>query len=181
MENPWKTKNSKIVYETAWMKIREDNVTRPNGSDGTYSFVETSESVYIVPLTDNDEIYLIAQWRYPTKTFSWELPGGGGDGGNILESAKRELKEETGLEAEIWSEIGKLQPMNGVTSEIEHIFVAKGLNQTDNHQQNEDGITEIKKVNFSQILEMIKNGDITDAQSIAALMQFGITSGKIKG
>ncbi len=182
MENPWKTKTSKTVYETPWMKVVEDSVTRPDGTDGTYSFIETANpSVYIVPVTESGEIYLIAQWRYPTKTHSWELPGGGGDSADVLESAKKELKEETGLEAESWSQIGKLQPMDGITSEIEHVFVAENLKQTGQHEQRVEGITEVKTVAFSEVLEMIKTGEITDAQTIAALMQFGIYAGKIKG
>lgn len=168
MENPWITKNSKIVYETEWMKIREDEVVRPDGSDGKYSYVETPDSVYIVPITDEGEVYLIAQWRYPTKTYSWELPGGGGDDGDILESAKRELKEETGLEADEWVEVGLLQPMNGVVAEIEHVFIAKKLRKTEEHKQTDEGIEEIRKVNLNEVAEMIGNGQITDAQTIAA-------------
>jgi len=172
MENPWKTKNSKIVYETEWMKIREDEVVRPDGSDGKYSYVETfGPSVYIAPITDEDEVYIIAQWRYPTKTYSWELPGGGGDSTNVLESAKRELKEETGLEADEWVEVGRLQPMDGITSEIEHVFVARGLRETSDHKQNDEGIVEVKKVSFDDFSEMISNGQITDAQTIAAFTQ----------
>jgi 8-oxo-dGTP pyrophosphatase MutT (NUDIX family) len=181
MENPWETKNSKIVYETKWMKIREDEVVRPDSSDGKYSYVDTPDSVYIVPITTDGKVYLIAQWRYPTKTFSWELPGGGGDGGDILESAKRELKEETGLEAEEWTEVGTLQPMNGVVAEIEHVFIARKLRETQDHKQTDDGITEIKKVRFDEIFEMIVQGDITDAQTIAAFTQVQLYLKKKKG
>lgn len=180
-KNPWKTKNSKIVYETAWMKIREDSVVRPDGSDGIYSYVETPKSVFIVAQDADEQIYLIGQYRYPTGMYSWELPGGSTDGEELLVAAKKELKEETGLEATNWSEVGRLQAMNGVVSEIEHVFLAKNLEQTGVNKQNEDGIDQVKKVSFAEILEMIKTGDMTDAQSIAALMQFGIFSGKSKG
>lgn len=112
------------------MKIHEDEVLRPDGSYGQYSFVETSNSVFIIPIDEKQNVYLVGQWRYPTKSFSWEFPGGGGDGQNILQAAKRELKEETGFEAEIWTEVGKLEPMNGVCSEIEYVFVAQNLDQT---------------------------------------------------
>ena len=171
MENPWKTKSSKIVYETPWMKIREDEVLRPDGTHGQYSFVETPNSVFVIPMDEEQKVYLVSQWRYPTKTFSWEFPGGSSDGQDILQAAKRELKEETGFEAESWTEIGKLEPMNGIASETEYVFLAQKLRQTSENKEAAEGINNMKKVSFAEVNELIRKGEIIDAQSIAAFTQ----------
>lgn len=170
-ENPWKTKSSKIVYETPWMKVWEDEVIHPDGKEGKYSFVETPDSVFVVPIDSDGKTYLIGLHRYPTKNYSWELPGGSTDGKNVLESAKNELKEETGLEAEEWLEVGKQNPMNGVVSEVEHVFIAQGLRQTTENKEAAEGINRVKRVSFDEFEDMVGKGEIIDAQTIAAFTQ----------
>ncbi len=96
MKSPWKTKNSKIVHQNPWYKIRQDEVITPDGKPGTYNVLETKgDAALIVPLSEKDEIYLIKKYRYPIKEFSWEIPSGNSEGGDIFEAAKRELWEET--------------------------------------------------------------------------------------
>ncbi len=171
MENPWKTLKSTVVYENPWIVVHEDTVIRPDGTKGMYSVVDTvgSAAVFIVALTDHEQILLIGQFRYPTAMYSWELPGGGTGGKDPLEAAKLELQEETGYVAKEWQKIGTLQSMNGISSEIEHVFIAQGLTKTSEHKQAEEGITASKLVSIREALRMISSGDINDAQTIAAL------------
>lgn len=171
MRNPWKTLKSKIVYETPWMKVVEDEVIRPDGNEGKYSYLETPPSVFIVALDEQKKLYLVRQFRYPTQTCSWEIPGGGSDGKNLLVAAKKELKEETGLEADNWLKVGTLQAMNGVASEVEHVFLAQKLRATNGNKQKEEGISEMKKVSYEEFKKMVAKGEITDAQSLAAFTQ----------
>ncbi len=166
----WKTLNSIIVYRNRWMTVREDKIIRPDGSEGIYSVIENAPSVHIVALTNQDEVYLIGQFRYTTKTFSWEIPAGGADETDLLSAAKRELQEETGLTAEIWEETGKFHTMNGISGQMSHVFVARNLSQTDSNNQEEEGISHMKCVPLKQAFKMIKQGEITDSDSISALI-----------
>lgn len=178
-KNLWQTVSSKIVYTCPWLKVREDGIIRPDGETGTYMVVERSPSVFIVPIDENDTVTLIRLYRYPTNVYSWEIPGGGADEDDLLAAAKRELQEETGLEAKEWQQIGEFQMINGFCNEWGTVFIAKNLIETQSHEKEEEGITETKKVAFDDVLQMIKNGEITDCQTIAAVMQATLHLGRL--
>src|SRR5215210_250185 len=103
--NPWIRKTSRRVYENAWISVREDEVVRPDGQPGIYGVVEMQTwALGVVALDDGGQTYLVGQYRYPLELYSWEIPEGGGSPGlSPLESASRELREETGLTAERWT------------------------------------------------------------------------------
>ena len=135
--------------------MREDKVIQPDGQRGIYGVMESSPSVFIVAITTKKEIYLLRQYRYPTKIWSWEIPSGGSDGEPLLTAAKRELWEETGLEAKRWTKIGKFQAANGISNQWRFAFIAKGLKQTNSHKQKDEGIVEITTKPFNKILKTI--------------------------
>ena len=103
-QNSWKTLSSRTAYENAWLRVREDQVIRPDGQPGIYGVVEIRPSVGIVALNDRDEIVLVGQWRYTVNHYSWEIPRGGSraDEVDIQCAAERELAEEAGVIAALW-------------------------------------------------------------------------------
>ena len=156
----------------------EDVVIKPDGKQDTYSYAETpDQSVFIVALTDKNKVYLVGQYRYPGGHYSWELPGGGCDGDEVLIAAGRELLEETGLTAKKWQIAGHFVAMNGVCAELTNVLIAQDLAQTDKSKIDKE-ITEVKKVKFDEVLKMIEENKITDGQSIAALMKARLFLGK---
>lgn len=171
----WSTLASRVVYENRWIRVREDAVRRPDGDEGIYGVVETrGPSVFVVALTEADEVVLVEQERYPTGTRSLELPAGNSEGEDPLIAARRELREETGMAAGAWRLLGRLESMNGICDERQHVYLARELSAGEPHRREEDGITAVRTVPFSQTLTMIAAGEIVDGQSISSLALAGI-------
>ena len=107
LKNPWQRRGSRLVYSNQWITVREDDVITPGGTPGIYGVVETRIATGVVALTEKNEIYLVGQYRYPVDEYSWEIPEGGSERDeDPMVTAKRELREETGLEAEFWEQLG---------------------------------------------------------------------------
>jgi 8-oxo-dGTP pyrophosphatase MutT (NUDIX family) len=168
--NPWKTLASRIAYQNPWIQVREDQVLRPDGSPGIYGVVEIPASVGIVALNENDEIALVGQWRYTLNRYSWEIPRGGSEGhADLLDVAKRELAEEAGVKASKWHFLTKVDVCNGVTDDVQHLYLATGINNATGHQDPSEEIVVDWKP-FAQAVEMVLSGVITEVCSVAAIL-----------
>jgi 8-oxo-dGTP pyrophosphatase MutT (NUDIX family) len=169
--NPWKTLTSKVVYQNAWIRVREDNVLRPDGNPGIYGVIEIRPSIGVVALNERDEMVLVGQWRYVLDRYSWEIPRGGSYPGesDMLEVAKRELAEEAGVLAEHWEYLGVVDCCNGVVTDVQTLYVAKGLTHTEMNLDPEEDITAEWKP-FEEALAMAMDGRITEASTVAAIL-----------
>ena len=170
-DNPWKTHASRIAYTNPWIRVREDQVTRPDGKPGIYGVVEIRPSVGVVAVNERDEIVLVGQWRYPHDHYSWEIPRGGSAPGEIdmLAAAKRELAEEAALSAERWLHLGAVDCCNGVVNDLQTLYLAKGLTHVETDPDPEEDITVCWKP-FSEAVDMSLDGRITEVSSIAAIL-----------
>lgn len=172
MKNPWKKLEEKTVYENPWIKVDEHRVLNPAGNEGIYGTVHFKNlAIGIIPLDEEGFSYLVGQYRFPLEDFSWEIPEGGGKLSiPPLESAKRELKEETGISASKWTEIQRIHTSNSVSDELGIIYLAEGL-QLGEADPDEDEVLQIKKVHWQEMLNMVLDGEITDSLSIAGIFK----------
>ncbi|MEJ7557270.1 MAG: NUDIX hydrolase [Pedobacter sp.] len=127
--NPWTTLERKEVYDNKWINVNEHQVINPSGGSGIYGVVHFKNvAIGVLPLDEENNTWLVGQYRYPLDAYSWEIPEGGGPLGlDPLDGAKRELLEETGLIATDWTEIQRMYLSNSVSDELAVIYVAKGL------------------------------------------------------
>lgn len=168
-DNPWKVISSKITYKNPWMRIREDKVITPLGKEGIYGVMESSDSVMITVLNDNNELYLIRTFSYPAGSWNWELPGGNTDGQDPIEASKRELEEETGILANTWQELAKTRVCNGFMTERMITFLAKDLSFTGEKEISSEQIDIAKFFSMEEVDAMIGRGEINDGQSITGI------------
>jgi 8-oxo-dGTP pyrophosphatase MutT (NUDIX family) len=168
---PWTQKSTKIVYQNRWLSVREDQIIHPNGDEGIYSVIDTNPAVFIVAMNIDKEILLNKQFRYTTGQNTWEIPAGSTDGGDKLESAKRELEEESGYISKNIIQIGEFQSSNGISSEIGYTYLATELEFTGNSKTEEEAISKVEFYTIDKIKEMIKSGELNDALSLAGIMQ----------
>ncbi len=170
-ENPWRTKSSRIAYQNGWIRVREDEVIRPDGGPGIYGVVEIRPSVGVVAMNERDEVVLVGQWRYAVNRYSWEIPRGGSHPGetDMLQVAKRELAEEAGVLAEHWESLGPVDVCNGVADDVQTLFLATGLSSTDTRFDPEEDIT-VEWKPFGEAARMVMDGRITEVCSVAAIL-----------
>lgn len=171
-KNPWTKIDSQILYQNPWLTLREDHVIRPDGNKGIYTVVEARIATGVLALTKDHQLYLVGQYRYPLDTYSWEIIEGGAEPNESpLETAKRELNEEAGLQAKQWQQLGgEIHLSNCISSECGYLFVATDLTEGP-PKPDPDEILTIKKVPFTQALNMVHQNEIKDAMSIMGILQ----------
>lgn len=170
--NPWKTLRSTPVHRNPWFSVRTDDVVRPDGRPGTYSVVTAERlATGILPLWEDRSLTLVGQHRYAIREYSWEIPEGGGDpGGDPLAAARRELVEETGIEAESWTYLERCHTSNCFLDEVCHLFLARDLRQGEPRPGGDEEIA-TRRVPFEEALAMAADGRITDSITIVGMFR----------
>ncbi|MFB2120114.1 NUDIX domain-containing protein [Parapedobacter sp. 2B3] len=169
--NNWKTVRRETTYENPWICVEHRDVITPAGAPGIYGVVQfKNKAIGIVPVDDEGFVYLVGQYRYPLEEYSWEIPEGGGPlGEDSLSTARRELKEETGLTAESWQQIGRIHTSNSVTDEEGFIFLAQGLRQGEAQPEETEELS-LKKIPLAEAVAMVMRSEITDSISCCGIL-----------
>ncbi|WP_339695332.1 NUDIX hydrolase [uncultured Roseivirga sp.] len=177
-KNPWKTLDGKLIYENPWIRVDEFNVINPSGGKGIYGKVSfKGRAVGILPIDEEMNTWLVGQYRYTLNEYSWEIPMGAVPENETLEiGAKRELKEETGLHCQELEFLCKIHTSNSVTDEVGFAYLATGLTEGETNFDDTEDIS-IQKLPFTEVLEMVLDGRITDSLSVAAIMRFARKKG----
>jgi ADP-ribose pyrophosphatase len=174
-KNPWKTLNEEKVFESPWIRVDKHDVINPAGNPGEYSVIHFKNiAIGIIPLDEEFNTWIVGQYRYPLKQYSWEIPEGGGKLDVApLESAKRELLEETGIEAKDWRMIQEMHLSNSVSDERAIIYLAQGLSFGESQPEETEDL-HVRKLPFDEVYQMVLRGDITDSMSVAGILKIRI-------
>ena len=170
-KGPWIVLGSKVVYRNPWIKVREDRVIRPDGKKGIFGVVSIKPGVSVLPMDDKGNVYLTKEYHYGVERVTIEAVSGGADKGETkLQTAKRELKEETGLIAKRWTCLGFANPFTTVASSSHHMYLAQKLVQSKSKQ---DGTEVIKviKVSFKIAVKWVMESKITHSPSAILILK----------
>ena len=173
MDNKWQTLSSEVKYDNRWINLTEYQVINPAGGKGIYGKVHFKNfAIGIIALDQHQNTWLVGQHRYTLNEWSWEIPEGGGPANeDVLESAKRELKEETGLVAETWTLLLKTHLSNSVSDEVGFIFLAEDLKEGKNELEETEADMQVWKLPFREAFAMVMEGKITDSLSIMGILK----------
>ena len=168
-KHPLLTLRSSTVFQTKWFKLEEAQVQKPaDGSNFTYTYLSVAPSVMVVAIDGEGRIVIVRQYRYPTRRYSYELPGGGSGGESLEKAALRELQEETGYRAASIERLGEFVTYCGLADEICHVFLATDLTPGEQKLEKSEDIT-VHTVSYPELLDMISDGKFCDGMGLAAL------------
>lgn len=170
--DPWIVKSVRQPFANTWLALDEHQVTRPDGSPGTYTVVRIRRlAVGVLPIEANGDVHLVGQWRFPLARYSWEMPEGGGEPGeDALACAERELAEETGLRAADWRPILEMDLSNSLTDERAKIFLATGLSAGTAAPEPTE-VLRHRRAPFREVLARVADGRIRDSMTVAAVLR----------
>ncbi len=171
--NPWKTLSGEEKYENRWIKVTEYQVINPAGGKGIYGKIHFKHiGIGIIPIDEEENTWLVGQYRYTLNEFHWEIPEGGCPmGEDPLIAAKRELKEETGLTAKKWTKLLTVNPSNSVSDEVCIIYVAEQLEAGENDLEDTEADIKVWKVPLGEAIAMVDRGEIADSMTMLGLMK----------
>lgn len=170
--NGWIVQLSKEIYKNPWIRVREDIVVRPDGKKGIYGVVEIPLAVGVVAINEDRDIYLVRQWRYTRDATTLEIPIGAVDEGeSVIEAARRELKEETGLTATRWIKLGTVDSNTSITTARAQIYLAEDLTQGEKGLEQTENDLEVVKLSFAKALDFVLNDKITETITVAAIFK----------
>ncbi|MCE3008527.1 MAG: NUDIX hydrolase [Bacteroidetes bacterium] len=171
-KNPWQTLSSRVAYENPWIQLTEHQVLNPAGKPGIYGTVHFKNlAIGIIPLDAAGYTWLVGQYRYPLGQYSWEIPEGGGPMGiSPEESARRELKEETGLEAQNLQLLVTTHLSNSVSDEVGYVYLATGLTEG-SWAPEETEVLQLRRLPFEEAYQMVLRAEITDSLAVAGILR----------
>lgn len=171
-DDPWTVISEKRVYENPWIAVEHREVLTPAGDPGVYGVVRFRKlAVGVVPIDEAGRVHLVGQWRVPLDEFSWEVPEGGAELGEAPEeTARRELKEETGLAAGRLTPILSMALSNASTDERAIVFLATDLKAGPAAPEGTEKLSH-RIVPFAQALHLAVTGALTDSMTVAGLLR----------
>lgn len=170
-KGPWIVTDSKIVYKNPWISVREDKVIRPDNKDGVFSVVEMKNGVSVIPIDDDNNVYLTEEYHYAIEKKTIEAVSGGIENGETEEeTAKRELKEELGISASEFVNLGKIRPLTSSVKITNYLFLAKGLDFSMAEPEGTE-VIKIVKLSMKEAIKKVFDGTIADGTTVSLILK----------
>lgn len=170
-KGPWTVEAIAEVYRSPWIEVTEDKVIRPDGTPGTFATVRLKPGVSVLALDEEGFVYLTSEYRYAIERESVEVVSGGVDGDEpAIEAARRELREELGIEAGEWVDLGSVDPFTSVVVSPARLFLARSLTHTA-HEREGTEVIEARRVGLGEAVRMVLDGRITHGPSCVLILK----------
>jgi ADP-ribose pyrophosphatase len=175
----WETTGSAVDYTCPGFDVRRDDVVLPDGTETNYHYVDEPRAVVILPFTPDDEVVLIEEWRQAVGRVNRGLPAGSveDDDADLATAARRELREETGYEADTVTRLFAAEPTNGVANSVHHHFVARGCTPTAERDLDHNESIRVETTDYDTALAAALDGDLRDGRAMLALVQYELRHG----
>jgi ADP-ribose pyrophosphatase len=168
---PWTVHSSESKYHDEFVELIVDHVDQPDGQRGEHVVVRMPRGVAVLPIDDEGRVYLVRQFRYALGGESLEVAGGGvEDGEEPLAAARRELREELGLEAGEWIEQGEIRLATEMLQAPVHLYVAKGLRFTEPDRDGTEAMAR-ERLMAKEALKAVLSGEIVQAASCVLILK----------
>ena len=170
-----KQKSSKEIYRGRILNLFDDTVSLPNGSDASREYIRHIGAVCVIPVLSDGRVLLERQFRYPVGKEIIEIPAGKLDfqGEDRLSAAKRELREETGYEAELWKYLGDYYPAAAYSDERISMYLAQGLKKGEQKLDRDEFLT-VFTMPLEELVRRVMEGEIQDGKTQAAALKAAV-------
>ncbi|MER5769762.1 NUDIX hydrolase [Streptomyces sp. NPDC001985] len=167
-------RGTREAYRSPYLVVREEDVTFPDGSPGLYSIVEKEDFSLVIPVLPSGSLCLVSVYRHPVRQRFWEFPQGscakpGEPAPSPLETARTELREETGYRAARWERLGELHEAYGYATGSCHVYTASGLRRGTASPEPSEGLLHTQEFTREAVWRMVGRGEVRDAVTVAAL------------
>ena len=170
-KGPWQVEASTQKYKSPWLEVTEDKVIKPNGQPGSFATVKLKPGVSVLAIGDGDEVYLTSEYRYAIEQKSIEVVSGATEADETPEmTARRELREELGIEAGSWVDLGTVDPLTSLLRSPARLFLARELSFFEPNADDSE-IIEMVRMKLNEAVEMVMDSKITHAPSCVLILK----------